>query len=65
MEQIVINGGISLFGEVEVSGSKNAALPILFATVLTSDVCVIENVPQISDVALTYEILREMGAKIK
>ena len=65
MEQIVINGGISLFGEVEVSGSKNAALPILFATVLTSDVCVIENVPQISDVALTFEILREMGAKIK
>ena len=65
MEQIVINGGRPLIGTVEVSGSKNAALPILFATILTSDVCTIENVPQISDVSLTLEILREMGAKVK
>ena len=65
MEQIVINGGRSLVGTVEVSGSKNAALPILFATILTSDICTIENVPEISDVTLTLEILREMGAKVK
>ncbi len=65
MEQIVINGGKSLVGTVEVSGSKNAALPILFATILTSDVCIIDNVPQISDVSLTLDILREMGATVK
>ena len=65
MEQIVINGGRPIVGTVEVSGSKNAALPILFATILTSDICTIENVPQISDVSLTLEILREMGAKVK
>ena len=65
MEQIVINGGKQLSGRVEVSGSKNAALPILFATILTNDVSVIENVPQINDVKLTLQILREMGATVK
>ncbi len=65
MEQIVINGGKTLNGRVEVSGSKNAALPILFATILTNDVSVIENVPQINDVKLTLQILREMGATVK
>ncbi len=65
MEQIVINGGRTLCGRVEVSGAKNAALPILFATILTNDVCVIENVPQISDVKITLEMLSEMGATVK
>jgi UDP-N-acetylglucosamine 1-carboxyvinyltransferase len=65
MEQIVINGGAPLHGRVEVSGAKNAALPILFATILTNDISVIENVPQISDVRLTLQILREMGASVK
>ena len=65
MEQIVINGGKALVGEVVVSGSKNAVLPILFATVLTKDVCVIENVPEIADVLITFKILREMGAKVR
>ncbi len=65
MEQIVINGGNKLFGNVEISGMKNAALPIIIASILTEDVCVIENLPCISDVTLSLEILREMGAKIK
>ncbi len=65
MEQIVINGGNQLCGRVEVSGAKNAALPILFATILTNDVSVIENVPQINDVKITLQILREMGAIVK
>ena len=65
MEQIVINGGKPLRGTVEVSGFKNAALPIMFATVLTNDVCIIGNLPAISDVILTLEILRSMGVEIE
>lgn len=65
MEQIVIHGGNKLFGKVAVSGSKNAALPILISTILVNDVSVIENLPNINDVKLTLEILDSMGAKIK
>ncbi|NCA68394.1 MAG: UDP-N-acetylglucosamine 1-carboxyvinyltransferase, partial [Clostridia bacterium] len=65
MERIVINGGRPLGGEIEVSGMKNAALPILFATILAEDTCIIENLPEISDVSDSLEILRCMGAEIK
>lgn len=65
MDKIVIDGGKPLNGIVEISGAKNAALPILFGTVLIADLCVIENVPEILDVDLTLEILEKMGAKIK
>lgn len=65
MERIVISGGKPLRGEIGVSGMKNAALPILFATILAEDVCVIENLPDISDVADSLEILRCMGAEIQ
>ena len=65
MDKIVINGGNPLFGTVEISGAKNAALPILMSTILTADCCVIENVPEILDVDLTLEILEKMGAKVK
>ncbi|MGI6716019.1 MAG: UDP-N-acetylglucosamine 1-carboxyvinyltransferase [Eubacteriales bacterium] len=65
MEQIIINGGVPLGGTIEVSGMKNAALPILFATILAEDTCIIENLPVISDVADSLEILRCMGADIK
>ena len=65
MKKILINGGRQLSGSVEVSGSKNAALPILFATILTGDVNVIENLPDISDVRLSVEILRQMGARVE
>ncbi|MBQ0102479.1 MAG: UDP-N-acetylglucosamine 1-carboxyvinyltransferase, partial [Firmicutes bacterium] len=64
MQKIVINGGKPLIGEIEVSGMKNAALPILMGSLLTEDICTIENLPQIDDVALTLEILRRMGAKV-
>ena len=64
MERIVINGGKPLYGEVEVSGMKNAALPIIFACILTKDKCRIENLPLISDVTMALEILESMGAKI-
>ena len=65
MKKILVNGGKKLEGRVEVSGSKNAALPILFATILTGDINRIENLPDISDVRLSLEILSQMGAKIE
>ncbi len=62
--KIVIRGQNPLHGEVTISGMKNAALPILFATVLVEDVCVLENIPNISDISDTLEILHSMGAGI-
>ncbi len=66
MEKFIINGGIPLHGEVEISGAKNAALPILAASILSQDVCVIENLPcSISDVNYMMKILSHIGAKVK
>jgi len=65
MDKIIINGGNRLFGSVETSGMKNAALPILFATILTKSKCVIENLPSVSDVTLSLSILKEMGASVR
>lgn len=65
MEKIIVNGGKPLFGEVDVSGSKNAALPIIYACVLVKDKVIIENVPNIIDISRSFEILRKMGASIK
>ncbi|MBQ7661560.1 MAG: UDP-N-acetylglucosamine 1-carboxyvinyltransferase [Clostridia bacterium] len=64
MDKLVISGGLPLRGTVEISGAKNAALPILVGTVLTGAKCTIENVPDILDVDLTLEILEKMGARI-
>ena len=61
MEHIVINGGSRLSGKITVSGMKNAALPIIFATILAEDVCVIENLPEINDVASSLEIFHGTG----
>lgn len=65
MERIVINGGNPLYGDVNISGMKNAALPIIFACILTKDKCTIENLPLISDVTLAIEILESMGATVE
>ena len=64
MEKIIIKGGNKLYGDVYINGMKNAALPIIFATILTADKCVIENVPRVSDITMSFEILREMGASV-
>ncbi|MEK7664849.1 MAG: UDP-N-acetylglucosamine 1-carboxyvinyltransferase [Patescibacteria group bacterium] len=64
-EKFIINGGKKLAGEVEIMGSKNAALPILVATVLTKKDCVIDNLPLIEDINRMLEILEGMGAKIE
>ena len=65
MDNFVINGGHELFGEVNISGAKNAAVAIIPAAILADDLVRIENIPQISDVQLIIEILDRMGAKIK
>ena len=65
MENFVIGGGHELFGEVNISGAKNAAVAIIPAAILAGDVVRIENIPQISDVQLIIEILDSMGAEIK
>ena len=65
MNKIVVNGGERLFGEVEIGGSKNAALPLLFAGILTGQVCVFSSLPRVSDVLLALEILRALGARIR
>lgn len=65
MEKFVINGGKKLNGEIEVRGSKNAALPILAATILTKEPCVIGNVPLIEDVLKLIDIIKQMGAEVE
>ena len=65
MDNFVINGGHELFGEVNISGAKNAAVAIIPAALLAEDTVRIENIPQISDVHLIIEILNRMGAEIK
>ncbi len=65
MEKILVRGGHPLCGCVEVSGSKNAALPIIYACVLVRDKCIIENVPCVSDVRHSFDILRGIGARVR
>ena len=64
MSKFVINGGKRLAGKINVSGSKTAALPILFATMIIRGVSVIYNLPDIRDVRVSLSILRSFGAKI-
>ena len=61
MDKIIIEGGVPLSGSVKIQGSKNSALPILFATILTEDRCTIHNVPELSDVRTTEALLRSLG----
>ena len=64
MESFLIKGGVPLRGEVEISGSKNAALPIMAATLLTDEPCVIRHVPDLSDTRFMAQILQSLGAKV-
>lgn len=64
MEKLLITGGIPLRGEVIVSGAKNAALPILFATILITKPTILYNVPQLRDISTTMLILKKLGAEL-
>ena len=65
MDKFVIHGGKPLFGEVTVSGAKNAAVAIIPAAVMVDGVCRIENIPMVSDVVIQLEILRELGCGVR
>ena len=65
MNKYQIRGGNPLHGTIEISGAKNAAVAILPAALLVDGVCRIENIPQISDVTLILQILRELGAEVR
>ena len=65
MNKYIVNGGRPLYGEVTISGAKNAAVAIIPAALMVDGVCRIENIPQISDVTLFFSILDELGAKVR
>ena len=65
LKKYVIHGGKPLYGKIEISGAKNAAVGIIPATLLVQGVCRIENIPEISDVDLLLDILRQLGAKVR
>lgn len=65
MDKIVIRGGRRLKGEVAVEGAKNAALPILLASLLTAERCTFHNVPRVVDVRTTLRLLADLGARVE
>ena len=65
MDVLRIRGGRRLQGEAEVSGAKNAALPIFAATLLTPEPCIIRNVPDLSDIRFMADLLERLGAEIE
>ena len=65
MDSLLIKGGVPLHGEVAISGAKNAVLPIMAATLLTNEPCVIHRVPNLTDVRFMGQILTWLGADVK
>jgi UDP-N-acetylglucosamine 1-carboxyvinyltransferase len=65
MDKIIVHGGHRLSGSVRISGSKNSALPILAATLLTREPCVISRVPDLSDIHYMLTILNELGCEVE
>src|SRR6201989_257838 len=65
MDKILVHGGNPLAGSIKVSGSKNSALPILAATLLTREPCIIHRVPDLSDTNYMLQILNHLGAQVE
>ena len=65
MSEYIIRGGNKLEGTVKISGSKNASLPIIAATILNTGKSTLYNVPNINDTQLMFKILKELGAKVE
>jgi UDP-N-acetylglucosamine 1-carboxyvinyltransferase len=65
MSSLLIEGGRRISGKIEVEGNKNAALPLLAACLLTSDECVLSNMPRIGDVGVMAQLLKEVGAEVE
>lgn len=64
MDKLIINGGATLSGDVRISGAKNAALPILAATLLAETPITVGNIPHLHDITTTMELLAQMGVKL-
>ena len=64
MEQYIIKGGNPLVGEVEIGGAKNAALAILAAAIMTDETVHIENLPDVRDINVLLEAIKEIGATV-
>src|SRR5450759_2214271 len=65
MDRILIHGGHPLSGSIKISGSKNSALPILAATLLTREPCILHRVPDLSDTHYMLQILMHLGAQVE
>lgn len=65
MEKLVINGGARLSGRIRIGGSKNAALPILFASILCHDRVELSNVPNLRDISTTLSLLEKLGCEVE
>ena len=65
MDKLIIKGGKKLAGEVSVSGSKNASLPIFVATILAPGMNEISNVPFLRDINTTIKVLESLGARVE
>ena len=65
MDKVLITGGKRLQGEVEISGAKNSALPIIASSILSADECILSNVPLLKDIQTIKKLLESMGARIK
>lgn len=65
MDRIIVQGGCRLRGEVRAEGAKNAALPLLFASLLTRQPCRFRNVPQVVDVHTALRLLQDLGARVR
>src|SRR5260370_36012497 len=65
MDKILIHGGHPLSGSIKVSGSKNSSLPILAATLLTREPCIVHGVPDLSDTHYMLQILMHLGAQVE
>jgi UDP-N-acetylglucosamine 1-carboxyvinyltransferase len=64
MDTLLIQGGVPLSGELDISGAKNAVLPIIVASLLAEDIVMLNNIPHLRDVTTTIELLATMGAGI-
>ena len=65
MDKFIIEGGVPLHGEVTPAGNKNAALPLLAASLLTTDSIILHNIPQIQDIFVMRKFLESLGVQIE
>lgn len=64
-EKLIISGGNRLQGTVKIDGAKNSSLSIMAATLLTKDVCILRNVPRLTDVETMSDVIRKLGVKVE